>query len=288
MWSFFKPIRLITTCSGQKVWYSQVIYQTSFPTLFQPRPWQRYRRAVVPRPSAAPHNSRRHRPRPPLTFLHTVIVHLLIGILLSESNQHQRYYQYKPLIIISTIVMRVTGTMRRIAAVIAGLVVLQKRATTAAQEQTTFDCFVSNEELRAAVLEYVVETNASNTSAVAQKYGHPIGTWCVDSVSNFSGIFDSLQTFNEDISAWSVSNAVDMSRLFFGCTSFNQPLNDWDTSNVMNMNGIFQYCTIFNQSLSDWGTYRSWADSRRPRTALYVSHIFFASCMMRYTPCLPY
>lgn len=154
--------------------------------------------------------------------------------------------------------------MRRIAAVVA--LVLQKSASTQAQ---TFDCFTSNEELRLAVLDYVVETNSSNTSVVAQKYGHPIGNWCVDQMTNFSGIFFNLQSFNEDVSAWSVSNAVDMSNLFLGCMAFNQPINNWDTSNVINMNGILQFCTIFNQSLSNWGKMPSL------RLILSLSPIFF-------------
>jgi surface protein len=153
--------------------------------------------------------------------------------------------------------MTVEGN-RRISATISALVGLLQWQKAEAQQ--SFDCFTSNEELRAAVLEYVVHASNNNTSsAVAQKYGHPIGTWCVDSMTNFSGVFDSLQTFNEDISDWSVANAVDMSRLFFGCTSFNQPLNSWNTSSVIYMNGIFQFCTIFNQSLSNWG--KAWSSA---------------------------
>jgi Mycoplasma protein of unknown function, DUF285 len=78
---------------------------------------------------------------------------------------------------------------------------------------SAFKCFESNLELRSAVVNYTLLDN-SPTSAMSVKYGYPLASWCVDDITDFSGIFQDLVDFNEfDVKNWSVSNAVTMSHM---------------------------------------------------------------------------
>ena len=70
-------------------------------------------------------------------------------------------------------------------------------------------CFESNEELRAAVLAYVADSNP--TSNVSSTYGNPISTWFVNKITNFTGIFQNATSFNDTLQTWDVSQAVTMS-----------------------------------------------------------------------------
>jgi hypothetical protein len=58
-------------------------------------------------------------------------------------------------------------------------------------------CFASGDDLRAAVLDYVVDgdTFASN------RYGSDIGSWCVEKVQDFSNVFRDLP-FNSRLDGW--------------------------------------------------------------------------------------
>jgi Mycoplasma protein of unknown function, DUF285 len=68
------------------------------------------------------------------------------------------------------------------------------------------ECFTNNNtELRLAVQTYVA--NSTNTTAVAHKYGYPISTWCVDSVTDMSRVFDGLN-FTESLSGWNTGKAT--------------------------------------------------------------------------------
>jgi len=64
-----------------------------------------------------------------------------------------------------------------------------------------YPCFQTAEELRQAVHDYM-DSDKSDTSEVAGRYGFPIGTWCVDELEDMSSIFYGMKDFNEDISGW--------------------------------------------------------------------------------------
>jgi hypothetical protein len=67
-------------------------------------------------------------------------------------------------------------------------------------------CFTNNNtELRLAVQAYV--NNSTNTSTVALKYGYPIGSWCVDNVTDMSRVFDGLN-FTASLSGWKTGKAT--------------------------------------------------------------------------------
>jgi hypothetical protein len=111
-------------------------------------------------------------------------------------------------------------------------------------------CFQNREELSLAVTEYLKDNSVD--TVVAKMYGHPIGSWCVTDITDFSKIFLNATDFNEDISDWDTSNAKTMHGMFEFATSFNQPLETWDTSGVENMKAMFYGARSFNQPLASW------------------------------------
>ena len=101
-------------------------------------------------------------------------------------------------------------------------------------------CFDTTQELYAAVDAYLAENSSSvATSTVAQTYGYPMGSWCVDQLEDLSELFCAYEflgvcnkhsnlnarSFNEDLAAGNVSRARDMSRMFLGARVFNQDLS---------------------------------------------------------------
>jgi len=124
------------------------------------------------------------------------------------------------------------------------------------QQQQNYKCFESREDLKYAILGDFRNPN----SRLSQEYGYPIGTWCVDRVTDFSGdpmedgyLFDEDPNFNEPLDGWNTSSVTDMSGMFYGLHSFNQPLF-FDTSKVQNMNLMFYKASSFNQPLSNFDT----------------------------------
>ena len=127
---------------------------------------------------------------------------------------------------------------------------------TASPTPFSFRAFTNTKELYLAVNEYLV--NNSPDTYTAQQYGHPIGTWNVSLVTDFSRLFASDRTaslsvtFNEDITEWDTSRAVDMTGLFDSVEYFNQPIGKWDVSKVLFMDSMFFAATRFNQPLASW------------------------------------
>ncbi len=71
-------------------------------------------------------------------------------------------------------------------------------------------------------------------------------------ITDMSGLFQNMSTFNGDVSTWNVSSVEDMSTMFNGASSFNKPLNKWNTSKVTSMNAMFRNAEAFNQPLNNW------------------------------------
>lgn len=119
------------------------------------------------------------------------------------------------------------------------------RPTTAAPtDPIVYKCFEDRSELRLAILEYISDPKSG--SIVARTYGHPIGTWCVGAVTDFSDLFQFQTDFNDDISTWDMSSAVTLNSMFNSATSFNQDLSNWDVSNVKIFSGMFANTRQFN------------------------------------------
>ncbi|KAK1740114.1 DUF285 domain-containing protein [Skeletonema marinoi] len=94
---------------------------------------------------------------------------------------------------------------------------------------STTDCFAARDELKAAVYKYVYLQEYWGI-ADSSKYGWPIGSWCVNDVTDMSGLFRGRDTFNEDISGWNVGQVTDMNSIkvqpgfvkmeYFGCYNY--------------------------------------------------------------------
>ena len=91
---------------------------------------------------------------------------------------------------------------------------------------------------------------------VAQKYGWPINSWCVGSVTDMSYLFYDMDTFNEDINGWITSSVTEMNGMFYYASSFNGDLSNWDTSSVTDMSFMFFLATAFNGDVSNFDTSR--------------------------------
>lgn len=124
-------------------------------------------------------------------------------------------------------------------------------------EVAQYKPILTQEELFSAVDEYI--ENATNSSNVAMKYGHPISFWNVSMVTNFSNVFDThrnpkLISFIDDLDGWDTSSAISMSRMFAGASWFNGNISTWSTSRVTTMEGMFQDAFTFNGDISEWDT----------------------------------
>ena len=118
-------------------------------------------------------------------------------------------------------------------------------------------CFVDNLELRAAVIRYVrggCGAGASICLDDSEQFGWPMGSWCVNPVTDMSSLFQGLHTFNEDISQWEVSQVTDMSRMFYKAEAFNQDLSDWNIGKVNTVAYMFYGASSFNSYISVWNT----------------------------------
>jgi len=119
--------------------------------------------------------------------------------------------------------------------------------------------FQTTEELYAAVDAYLESDYDPLTSETARKYGHPMDTWRVEQLDNFTSIFDAQRneaaaTFSADLGEWNTSRAVTMRFLFRGATQFNGDVSNWDTSSVTDMEGVFSGCRAFTGDISRWQT----------------------------------
>ena len=81
-----------------------------------------------------------------------------------------------------------------------------------------------------------------------------LATFDVSHITDMTGMFFQISTFNQDISGWNTSNVTNMSYMFDGATSFNQNISTWDTSHVTDMNHMFMNARAFNQDISGWNT----------------------------------
>ena len=112
-------------------------------------------------------------------------------------------------------------------------------------------CFTQHDELRQAVKEYA--RDSSPHSAVATRYGWPMGTWCVSDITDFSRIFK-YSTLNEPLDDWDVSGARTMERMFYGARSFDQNLTTWNVTRVRNFSEMFAGAAAFDGDISTWDT----------------------------------
>jgi len=98
----------------------------------------------------------------------------------------------------------------------------------------TLKCFANRNELKAAIDTYIANgcsDSKSKCGDIGDKYGLPIGSWCVSAVTDYEQLFYDAATFNDDISGWDTSAVTKMDATFAASGS-NGDLNTWDTGRV--------------------------------------------------------
>ena len=116
---------------------------------------------------------------------------------------------------------------------------------------------VGSNSSSASITQPVIRTKADLVAAVNKCIAASadgacgIGAWDVSAVTDMSGLFKGMTSFNTDISAWNVSAVTSMFEMFRGTTAFNQPLGAWDVQRVTAMNNMF-IKSGFNQDISQW------------------------------------
>jgi len=117
------------------------------------------------------------------------------------------------------------------AAIYVPLIVIYNR-----RSKSSFKCFDSLEELQEAVDGFVGH-NETSCLELNQTYCHPLSTWCVSQVTNFSYLFSANRTpamamFNGPLDGWDTSNVTDMSYMFYDASAFNQSVSHFDVTKV--------------------------------------------------------
>jgi surface protein len=174
-----------------------------------------------------------------------------------ENARSEKITQFK---LIATILL-----LMIIVSIVVGTVCVSGSCGNNGGDDSVVVPFITTPELYAAVDAYLLDNTTTSTTAL--RYGHPIGTWNVTLLTDFSRVFDpvrnndlsaerttSISLFNEDISSWDVSNAVSFQGIFAGATSFNQDISSWNVANVVDMSFAFLDCSSFNGDLSRWNT----------------------------------
>lgn len=86
--------------------------------------------------------------------------------------------------------------------------------------------------------------DSSNDSVVAFACRHSIGSWDLNQVTDFSGVFDRernpvAEGFNEEISEWDTSRGRTMKQMFAVNEKFNQYVENRDTWSVTETSSVF-------------------------------------------------
>jgi surface protein len=113
--------------------------------------------------------------------------------------------------------------------------------------------FFTNDELKGIVLRY---TDAKLKKQVIQDYG-VMNCWDVSKVTDMSGLFSNIISFDEDISCWDTSKVRNMSKMFANATSFNRDLGRWNVSEVEDFREMFSNAMSFQKPLSGWNVFKA-------------------------------
>jgi surface protein len=79
-----------------------------------------------------------------------------------------------------------------------------------------FYCFQSNDELRSALRQH-----QQDKTFAADRYGFPIGNWCVSQITSFDNLFRGLDGFDEDLGNWDTSSVTSMGGMFRSTSNFS-------------------------------------------------------------------
>lgn len=110
----------------------------------------------------------------------------------------------------------------------------------------------TKDELITLISNYTTAYNSDPNSAYTLSLAQDIINADISQITDMSGLFSNLWTFNLDLSKWDTSHVTNMDTMFYNTRAFNQDIGDWNTSNVTDMTMMFEYTTAFNQDLSNW------------------------------------
>tara|TARA_B110000459_G_scaffold194420_1_gene233868 strand:- start:753 stop:1796 length:1044 start_codon:yes stop_codon:yes gene_type:complete len=95
-------------------------------------------------------------------------------------------------------------------------------------------------------------TDMSGLFKRVSSFNQDIGLWDVSKVTNMKGLFYQASSFNQDLSAWEVGKVTAMAEMFYGSVAFNHDLSAWKVNEVTDMTRMFFLSMSFNQDLTIW------------------------------------
>jgi Mycoplasma protein of unknown function, DUF285 len=131
------------------------------------------------------------------------------------------------------------------------------------QPRSAGKVFETTQELYAAVDAYVLDP-LNATSLVAQTYGHPIGTWRVQQLADFSRVFDGQRNpalqqsfaYAEALN-WDTARATTMEFMFRDAAGVDPIVTGFDTGRVTNMDEMFARAISFRgRGIENWNVER--------------------------------
>merc|ERR1712060_564390 len=97
------------------------------------------------------------------------------------------------------------------------------------------------------ILDAVDNWFGDNKEAVKTTYGN-IQDWDVAAVTNMTGLFFVLDTFNRDLSGWNIAKVENMFQMFQGATAFNQNLCAWTINEGTDTDFMFSESACPNEN----------------------------------------
>jgi surface protein len=99
-------------------------------------------------------------------------------------------------------------------------------------------------------------TDMSGLFLNVHSFNSDISSWDTSKVTTMWAIFANAYIFNQNIGNWNTSKVTSMSYIFYGASAFNNngsaTIGNWNTSSVTDMNFMFENATIFYQNISSW------------------------------------
>ena len=97
-------------------------------------------------------------------------------------------------------------------------------------------------------------TDMSGLFSVVNTFNQNIASWDTSNVTNMSSMFYDAFVFNQNIGYWNTSSVTNMSSMFYYAYAFNGAIGSWNTSSVTNMSNMFDNATAFNGAIGSWNT----------------------------------
>ena len=121
--------------------------------------------------------------------------------------------------------------------------------------------------LTQSIFDTILSSWRATPYSTDENYGR-IEYWNTKDVTDMSGAFMDLNTFNEDLTKWNTSKVTTMACMFKNATSFNQDISKWVTNNVNTMRQMFMNAADFEQEqIANWNISNIWESTNTNLTA---------------------